>query len=192
MRNIDEPNTPNSSGSSGTPGSPSIEKVLSAQRVTRSQTRRVRKNNRRHFDSTPRRAGLTALSYEGRIELPVFQDAHGWAGRRVIYRPEADKYRGQGIRRDGSGESWNTRRRKPDKEGDLEEKESEEEEEWEGEEEEKVEGEEEGEEKGEKEGGKEAWLRKPTVCIGPWGSIAAAAEALRNRVAERDRHMGGV
>ena len=91
--NRDGPTTNSLSGSSGTLVTPPIEEVLFAERVTRSQTARIRKENHRHLGSTPRRAGLTALDYRGRQELPVFQDADGGASRRVVYRPEPARYR---------------------------------------------------------------------------------------------------
>ncbi|MCJ1438171.1 hypothetical protein MMC27_007558 [Xylographa pallens] len=110
--NRDGSTRPSSSGSSGTPVTPPIENVLFAERVTRSQTARVREENHRDFGSTSRRAGLTALSFQGRRELPVYQDAYGGPSRRVVYRPEPGSYQGQGIRKDTIGESRRTRRRK--------------------------------------------------------------------------------
>ncbi|MCJ1292800.1 hypothetical protein MMC34_004353 [Xylographa carneopallida] len=115
------------SGSSGTPDTPPIEEALFSKRVTRSQTRCVRYNNRRHFDSTPRRAGLTALEYQGRLVSPAFQDAYGGPStygepiRHVVHRPgpQPSKFKGKGIRKDNLRASKAAQRRKQKKGGVL-------------------------------------------------------------------------
>jgi len=87
---------------------PPLEEVLYSPRITRSKTARVRKANNLSFQNTPRRAGLTALTYKGRQELPVFQDVAGGPGERVKHRP--NEYRGQGIRKVSSGDNYWYRR----------------------------------------------------------------------------------
>ncbi|MCJ1397985.1 hypothetical protein MMC11_001181 [Xylographa trunciseda] len=101
-------NGPKTPSSDGSPATPPIEEVLFSARVTRSQTARIRERNQ-NVHKTPRRVGLTALTYQGKQELPVYQNAYGGASRRVIYRPEPGKYVGQGVRKDNIGQKWRSR-----------------------------------------------------------------------------------
>ncbi|MCJ1284231.1 nucleolar and coiled-body phosphoprotein 1 [Xylographa opegraphella] len=102
-----------SSGLPGTAGTPPLEEALFARRLTRSMTRRIRKNNLRYGESTPRREGLTALTYEGRSELPSFQDARGGPDKRFIHlNPKSPRFKGQGIRKAKSGTNQGLERRK--------------------------------------------------------------------------------
>ena len=89
----------------GSPITPPPEDVLFSARVTRSQTARVRTANNGNVHVKPRRVGLMALTYQGREELPVYQDANGGASKRVIFKPVPGRYRGQGIWKNASRKS---------------------------------------------------------------------------------------